>query len=437
MSRMKQYLMEDEMDSERNPSGEMQEDEQAEADKTDAEKCKNIQGKDITAETEQKAGEKIVRDTEIMDASYQSKKLPCLKKRCKRKKAYSDRRTKWSRRQIVLRIFLILLCCLAAVVVFLFIFRAGGSRQLKRAASMSGAITAPEQAETDDNGKTVTYQGKQWIYNENMVAILCIGVDTEQFPAESQDRYQNGGFADTLFLLAVDTKKGNGVLLPISRYTMGMVDTYQSDGSYGGQEEMQLAYAYAYGDGGKESCENTAKAVSRFLYGIPISGYAALDMSGVAPLNDAVGGVTLDINEDLTDADPAFFQGNTLTLSGEQALRFVRYRISEGEELETDNNAPRMQRQEQFLQAFAKQFFQQIRKEPGLPLTCYQLLKKYMVTDITPSETLYLSTLLADHGDEISVVSLPGTAQKGEYTEVYVDRERLYEILLDVFYTKK
>ena len=192
-----------------------------------------------------------------------------------------------------------------------------------------------------------------------------------------------------------------------------------------------------HGDGGKESCENTTKAVSRFLYGIPISGYAALDMSGVASLNDAVGGVTLDISEDLTDADPAFFQGNTLTLSGEQALRFVRYRISEGEELETDNNAPRMQRQEQFLQAFAKQFFQQIRKEPGLPLTCYQLLKEYMVTDITPSETLYLSTLLADHGNEISVVSLPGTVQKGEYTEVYVDRERLYEILLDVFYTEK
>lgn len=407
MSRMKQYLMEDEMDSER--------------------------------------------------------------KKCQRKSKYLNGKTKWIRRQILLRIALILLCCLAAVIVFLFFFRTGGGRQLKRAASMTGEITAPEQAETENDGKTVNYLGKQWVYNENMVAILCIGVDTEQFPAESaesqasdeqtsqeyigsnqisdeqtewqknrsQGSYQNGGFADTLFLIAVDTKKGNGVLLPISRYTMGMLDTYQNDGSYGGQEEMQLAYAYAYGDGGKESCENTAKAVSRFLYGIPISGYAALDMSGVAPLNDAVGGVTLDISEDLTDADPAFFQGNTLTLSGEQALRFVRYRISEGEELEIDNNAPRMQRQEQFLQAFAKQFFQQIRKEPGLPLTCYQLLKEYMVTDITPSETLYLSTLLADHGNEISVVSLPGTVQKGEYTEVYVDRERLYEILLDVFYTEK
>lgn len=404
MSRMKQYLMEDEMDSER--------------------------------------------------------------KKCQRKSKYLNGKTKWIRRQILLRIALILLCCLAAVIVFLFFFRTGGGRQLKRPAFVSGEITAPEQAETENDGKTVNYLGKQWVYNENMVAILCIGVDTEQFPAESQasdeqtsqeyigsnqisdeqterqknrsqGSYQNGGFADTLFLIAVDTKKGNGVLLPISRYTMGMLDTYQNDGSYGGQEEMQLAYAYAYGDGGKESCENTAKAVSRFLYGIPISGYAALDMSGVAPLNDAVGGVTLDISEDLTDADPAFFQGNTLTLSGEQALRFVRYRISEGEELETDNNAPRMQRQEQFLQAFAKQFFQQIRKEPGLPLTCYQLLKEYMVTDITPSETLYLSTLLADHGNEISVVSLPGTVQKGEYTEVYVDRERLYEILLDVFYTEK
>ena len=404
MSRMKQYLMEDEMDSER--------------------------------------------------------------KKCQRKSKYLNGKTKWIRRQILLRIALILLCCLAAVIVFLFFFRTGGGRQLKRAASMTGEITAPEQAETENDGKTVNYLGKQWVYNENMVAILCIGVDTEQFLAESQasdeqtsqeyigsnqisdeqterqknrsqGSYQNGGFADTLFLIAVDTKKGNGVLLPISRYTMGMLDTYQNDGSYGGQEEMQLAYAYAYGDGGKESCENTEKAVSRFLYGIPISGYAALDMSGVAPLNDAVGGVTLDISEDLTDADPAFFQGNTLTLSGEQALRFVRYRISEGEELETDNNAPRMQRQEQFLQAFVKQFFQQIRKEPGLPLTCYQLLKEYMVTDITPSETLYLSTLLADHGNEISVVSLPGTVQKGEYTEVYVDRERLYEILLDVFYTEK
>lgn len=388
------------------------------------------------------------------------------RKKCQRKSKYLNGKTKWIRRQILLRIALILLCCLAAVIVFLFFFRTGGGRQLKRAASMTGEITAPEQAETENDGKTVNYLGKQWVYNENMVAILCIGVDTEQFPAESQasdeqtlqeyigsnqisdeqterqknrsqGSYQNGGFADTLFLLAVDTNKGNGVLLPISRYTMGIVDTYQSDGSYGGQEEMQLAYAYAYGDGGKESCENTAKAVSRFLYGIPISGYAALDMSGIAPLNDAVGGVTLDISEDLTDADPAFFQGNTLTLSGEQAMRFVRYRISEGEKLETDNNAPRMQRQEQFLQAFAKQFFQQIRKEPGLPLTCYQLLKEYMVTDITPSETLYLSTLLADHGNEISVVSLPGTVQKGEYTEVYVDRERLYEILLDVFYTEK
>ena len=54
-----------------------------------------------------------------------------------------------------------------------------------------------------------------------------------------------------------------------------------------------------------------------------------------------------------------------------------------------------------------------------------------------PAKTVPASASLADHGNEISVVSLPGTVQKGEYTEVYVDRERLYEILLDVFYTEK
>ena len=108
------------------------------------------------------------------------------RKKCQRKSKYLNGKTKWIRRQILLRIALILLCCLAAVIVFLFFFRTGGGRQLKRAASMTGEITAPEQAETENAGKTVNYLGKQWVYNENMVAILCIGVDTEQFPAESQ-----------------------------------------------------------------------------------------------------------------------------------------------------------------------------------------------------------------------------------------------------------
>ena len=49
---------------------------------------------------------------------------------------------------------------------------------------------------------------------------------------------------------------------------------------------MQLCLSYAYGDGKAKSAENTANSISRILYVVPITKYFALDLNGIAHLND-------------------------------------------------------------------------------------------------------------------------------------------------------
>ena len=44
------------------------------------------------------------------------------------------------------------------------------------------------------------------------------------------------------------------------------------------------------------------EAVSELFYGLPIHGYCALSMNNIADLNDAVGGVTVTVPEELAAA---------------------------------------------------------------------------------------------------------------------------------------
>ena len=66
---------------------------------------------------------------------------------------------------------------------------------------------------------------------------------------------------------------------------------------------------YSFGDGKVTSCQYMVDAVSNLFYGMPINGYVALNMNAVAMINDAVGGVTVTVPEDMTQVDPSFAEG--------------------------------------------------------------------------------------------------------------------------------
>ena len=166
-------------------------------------------------------------------------------------------------------------------------------------------VTAPEVEDVvvEDDGEYVTYKGERYRFNENITSVLFMGVDEREM-AWDDTLIGNSGQADMLMLAVIDVENGKVNLWNISRDSMTDVDIYNVNGDYIRTESLQACLAYAYGDGQKTSCENTVRAVSRLLYGMPIQSYAAIDLDAIRPLNDAVGGVEVMIHEEDILPDP-------------------------------------------------------------------------------------------------------------------------------------
>ena len=289
-----------------------------------------------------------------------------------------------------------------------------------------------------EQGKEVTYQGEKYVYNEDLVSILFLGVDKEAFEEGGTVGDGKAGQADALFLLVLDTKTGKSRLIAISRDTMTDVNVYSDLGNFIGTEKLQLCLAYTYGDGKEKSCENTVRAVSRLFYGMPVAAYAALDLDAIAVLTDAVGGVEVTVTKDLTIQDPSLKEGERKVLTGEQAQWYVRSRLVEEKEATADANSDRIERQKQYLAAFGGKAAEQFRKNPLFLLTLYQKIKDFSVTNLSAAEVTYLGTLLFRGGfQDTGILSIKGEASMGEtYAEFHVDEQAMYEMVLEVFYRK-
>ena len=74
---------------------------------------------------------------------------------------------------------------------------------------------------------------------------------------------------------------------------------------------------------------------------------AMVNMSAIEVVNDMVGGVTVTIEDDFPDSD-TLIKGQTVTLHGKDAERFIRERKTVADGL----NENRMSRQAQYEEAF-------------------------------------------------------------------------------------
>lgn len=341
---------------------------------------------------------------------------------------------KKKRKKIGLTIVLVILCVLIVILVgalgFYISMRNKGEMQLKENKAEQ-EITAPVDVELEEQGKFVVYKGKKYCYNENNVNILCMGVD-KSIQETGTDNIGENGQADALILAVLDSETGHLSLVNISRDAMVDVNRYNVKGQYLGTDNMQLCLAYSYGDGKEQSCTNTMESVSRLLYGMPINAYAAIDYSAISILNDAVGGVTVDVLEDLTLSDASLKQGTTVTLKGEQAHSYVRSRNTEI----LDSNNMRMNRQKQYLDAFIQKAISETKSDITLPVSLYNSISEYMVTNISSSEITYLASLLIENGiTGGDMITVQGEVRQGKkYAEFIPDDEKLYELILNVFY---
>ena len=276
----------------------------------------------------------------------------------------------------------------------------------------------------------IYHNGEAYVYNKNIKNILFLGIDKGE-EITLNDMIGKSGQSDTILLLSIDNEKNTTSILQISRNTMTDIDLYDKNGNYFTSIKAQLATQYAYGNGADTSCWATKRTVSELLNDLPITGYFALDISGVSIINDMIGGVTITIPEDYTFIDPAFVKGETITLNGEQAEKYVRYRDPDM----IGGNDLRMQRQAQYIPALLSSLRKISNKSDDELNLMMEAISKYAVTDLSADDLMVM--LKMDWNME-NIETVPGESKKGEvYEEFYVDEEELQNILIKMFYKLK
>lgn len=355
------------------------------------------------------------------------------------------RRKKMQKRQTILgvlaKILIVFIILIIAAIGGLVFLRIRGEQSMKHKAeevvlTMEHENTPEEVEEIEDDGKTITYKGEKYRWNDDISTILFLGSDrTVEQQGQRESVIGINGQADTILLGVIDNKNKKISFININRDTMTSVGQYTPDGDYAGDKQMQICLAYSYGKDNEDGCKMMAAAVSNFLYGIPIDSYARISYDAVPMLNDSVGGVTVKVTEDMTSTDPAFVKDANVTLTGSQALRYIRWRNHEV----TETNELRMARQKQYFYAFMNKTIEATRADLTLPLGLYNNAKPYMTTDITPSRVTYLTSKVLEYGVSGEAIhSVAGSSIDGAsgLVEFHADDVKLYEMILNTFYNK-
>ncbi|VBB08839.1 lytr cell envelope-related transcriptional attenuator [Lucifera butyrica] len=203
----------------------------------------------------------------------------------------------------------------------------------------------------------------------NKVNILVMGVD---------ERQEDVGRSDTLFLLTVDTKTNAVSLLSVPRDTRVKIPGH-------GWDKINSAFAYGGHKLSQEAVED--------LLGIGIDYYIKINFAGFKKIIDAVGGVDINVEKRMHYADPYDDNGGLYIdlkpglqhMDGATAIQYVRYRDEEGD-------IGRIGRQQKFMKAMLKEVISPaiITRIPSI----IQEVVGAIDTNMSTSEMLNLAKIL-------------------------------------------
>lgn len=196
---------------------------------------------------------------------------------------------------------------------------------------------------------------------ERPFSVLLLGVD---------QRDNEIGRADTMIYTVVRPSDGNMLLVSIPR------DTYVD--IVGSNSKDKINHSYAFGGAGM-----TMDTVEE-LFGAPVDHYASINFEGFRAAIDAMGGISLPIEEDMVNDDwgheKFVIEGGQDLYNGTDALNYVRYREDAGGDMS------RTERHQEFLSAIIDKAteMKQWNKIPEL----MDIMGENFSTDIPPSELI-------------------------------------------------
>ena len=334
-----------------------------------------------------------------------------------------------------LKVLLIILLCFLIIIGSLFgTFLVLRKRGKDRLTSKNGNASFPTDIidAMENDGEVIYKNGEKYVLNKNIVSFIFMGVDKTDINGTKQNG--NAGQADSISLIALDTAEKRVKVLPISRETMVDVDMYSATGEKTGTEKKQLCLAYSYGNGGKTSCENVKKSVSRLLYGMDIKSYYAMELEGVSKLTDKIGGIDLTALETL-NGSYSIIKNESVNLKGGKAIFYIQERSND-----LTANQGRMARQKQFMSALTKKCGKNILSNFTNLVTYYNVLKPYSYTDLSLSDVTYLASecLSTKLLNEIEYLDISGNTSLGKdnHSEFNADSNSVYNAVVDIFYKK-
>ena len=280
------------------------------------------------------------------------------------------------------------------------------------------------------NPNAIVYDGKTYVYNDHLTNYLLLGVDTEGSIQEKKTP-GSAGQSDSIFLISYDRVKETTVGLAIPRDTITQIEKFTPGGDSLGFFSDHLNLQYAYGDGKRKSCELTSAAVSRLLSGLPIGGYAAVNLESIPSLTQFLGGVEVTVPDDsLSEDNPAFYKGNKVVLDETNTELFVRSRDTRKEQSAID----RMNRQKTFLDAFASKLAKKQKKDASTVTTLYEKMKAEMITNMSTDQFVDIAVAKRSGG----IKTIPGeTGHEGVYDVYRIDDSGLYKMVLELFYEEE
>lgn len=165
--------------------------------------------------------------------------------------------------------------------------------------------------------------------NGEPITILLTGLDSGALYYEDVEETRT----DVMMVFTINPETNESTVISIPRDALGV----QSDTD----EFDKLNHAYMNYDG----IEGTINSLQRYL-DMPIDYYVNVNMQGFMDVIDALGGVDITPTLTFTQNDVEFTEGETRTLSGLEAMQYVRMRKSDPE-----GDIGREKRQQQLIEA--------------------------------------------------------------------------------------
>ena len=173
--------------------------------------------------------------------------------------------------------------------------------------------------------------GGDVMYSEDVINVLCLGVDT-------RNKNTISGLTDSMIIVSVNKKLGTITFTSIMRDSYAYLESPDGVGSF---NKINSAFPFY----GVENLINTIES----HFKIRIDGYAMINFALFKAVIDKLGGVTVPVQQyeaDYINKGYGFSipSGDAVTLNGDEALAFCRSR-----KCDADGDVSRTRRQRQVL----------------------------------------------------------------------------------------